>query len=53
MLAEHLDKLTENGVSLDRALSEGLVLTKQRVVECLHLIGQVSLSKILNNKQGN
>ena len=53
LLSEHLEKLTENGVSLDLALSGGLLLTKERVVECLHHIGQVGLSKILNNKQGN
>ena len=53
LLAEHLGKLTENGVSLDLALSGGLVLTKQKVVECLDLIGQVSISKVLSNKQGN
>jgi hypothetical protein len=40
-------------VSLDLALSGGLVLSKTRVVECLHLIGQASISKILNKKQGN
>jgi hypothetical protein len=53
VLAEHVDKLNENGVSLDLALSGGLVLSKQKVVECLSLIGQVSISKVLNNKQGN
>jgi hypothetical protein len=53
VLAEHLDKLNENGVSLGLALSGGLLLSKQKVVECLHLIGQISLSNILNNKQGN
>ena len=53
MLAEHLDKLNENGVSLDLALSGGLVISKQRVVECLDLIGQDSLSKVLSDKQGN
>jgi hypothetical protein len=53
VLAEHLDKLDENGVSLDLALSGGLVLSKTRVVECLHLIGQVSLSMVLDEKQGN
>ena len=52
LLAEHLDQLNENGVSLDLALSGGLVLSKQSVVECLHLIGQVRMSKILSNKQG-
>ena len=53
MLAKHLDKLNENGVSLDLALSGGLVISKQRVVECLDLIGQDSLSKVLSDKQGN
>jgi hypothetical protein len=52
VLAKHLDKLDENGVSLDLALSGGLVLSKQRVVECLHLIGKISLSKVLDKKQG-
>ena len=53
VLTEHLEKLNENGVSLDLALSGELVLSKKRVVECLHLIGQISISKVLNNKQGN
>lgn len=53
MLAEHLDKLNENGLSLDLAISGGLVITKQSIVECLRTIGQISVSKILNNKQGN
>ena len=53
LLSEHLEKLTENGVNFDLALSGELVLTQERVVECLHHIGQVGLSKILNNKQGN
>lgn len=53
VLAEHLDKLNENGVSLDLALSGGLVLSKRRVVECLHLIGQVKISKVLDKKKGN
>ena len=52
LLAEHLDQLNENGVSLDLALSGELVLSKQNVVEGLHLIGQVSMAKILGNKQG-
>ena len=52
LLAEHLDQLNENGVSLDLALSGGLVLSKQSVVECLHLIGQVRMLNILSNKQG-
>ena len=53
VLAEHLDKLSENGLNLDLAISGELVITKQGVVECLHLIGQISISKILSNKQGN
>ena len=52
LLAEHLEQLNENGVSLDMALSGALVLSKQSVVEGLHLIGQVSMAKILGNKQG-
>ena len=52
LLAEHLDQLNENGVSLDLALSGGLILSKQNVAECLHLIGQFSMAKILDNKQG-
>ena len=52
LLAEHLDQLNENGVTLDLALSGALVLSKQSVVEGLHLIGQVSMAKILGNKQG-
>ena len=53
MLVEYLDQLEENGVSFDLALTGGLVLSKEMVVECLHLIGQISISKVLNNKQGN
>jgi hypothetical protein len=53
VLAEHLDKLDENGVSLDLALSGGLVLSKRRVVERLHLIGQVRIAKVLDKNQGN
>ena len=52
LLAEHLDQLNENGVSFDQALSGALVLSKQSVVEGLHLIGQVSMATILGNKQG-
>ena len=52
LLAEHLDQLNENGVSFDLALSGELVLSKQSVVEGLHLIGQVSMAMILSNKQG-
>ena len=52
LLAEHLDQLNENGVSLDLGLSGTLVLSKQNIVEGLHLIGQVSMAKILGNKQG-
>ena len=52
VLAEHLEKLDENGVKLDLAISGEMVITKQRVVECLHNIGQISLAKVLDNKQG-
>ena len=52
LLAEYLDQLNENGVSLDLALSGASVLSKQNVVEGLHLIGQVSMAKILGVKQG-
>ena len=52
LLAEYLDQLNKNGVSLDLALSGALVLPKQSVVEGLHQIGQVSMAKILDNKQG-
>ena len=52
LLAEHLDQLNENGVSLDLALSGALVLSKQSIVEGLYLIGQVNMAKILGNKQG-
>ena len=52
LLAEHLDQLNENGISLNVALSGALVLSKQSVVEGLHHIGQVSMAKILGNKQG-
>ena len=52
LLAEHLDQLNENGVSLNLALSGALLLSKQNIVEGLHLIGQVSMAKILGNKQG-
>ena len=50
MLAEHLDKL---GLNLDVAISGGVEITKKMVVESLHNIGQSSISKILNNKQGD
>ena len=52
LLAEYLDQLNKNGVSLDLALSGALVLPKQSVVEGLHQIGQISMAKILDNKQG-
>ena len=52
LLTEHLDQLNENGVSFDLALSGEVVLSKQSVVEGLHLIGQVSMAKTLGNKQG-
>ena len=53
MLAEHLDKLNENGLNIDHAISGGTVVTKQNVVKSLDIIGQTNKSKILNNKQGN
>ena len=50
MLTEHLDKL---GLNLDVAISGEVEITKKMVVESLHNIGQSSISKILNNKQGD
>ena len=50
VLAEHLDKL---GLNLDVAISGEVEITKKMVVESLHNIGQSSISKILNNKQGD
>ena len=50
VLAEHLDKL---GLNFDVAISGKVEITKKMVVESLHNIGQSSISKILNNKQGD
>ena len=52
MLAEHLDKLNENKLSLDLAISGELTITKKMVVDGLHIIGQIHISKILDKKQG-
>ena len=53
MLADHLDKLDENKLSLDLAISGKLTITKKMVVNGLHIIGQTHISKILDKKQGN
>ena len=53
MLAEYLDELNKKELSLDLAISGELEITKRMVVECLHLIGQIHISKILDKKQGN
>ena len=53
MLADHLNKLNENKLSLDLAISGELTITKKMVVDGLHIIGQTHISKILDKKQGN
>ena len=53
VLADHLDKLNENELSLDLAISGELMITKKMVVDSLHIIGQTHISKILDKKQGN
>ena len=53
VLADHLDKLNENELSLDLAISGELTITKKMVVDGLHIIGQTHISKILDKKQGN
>ena len=52
VLAEYLDELNKKELSLDLAISGELKITKRMVVECLHLIGQIHISKILDKKQG-
>ena len=52
VLADHLDKLNENKLSLDLAISGELTITKKMVVDGLHIIGQIHISKILDKKQG-
>ena len=53
VLAEYLDELNKKELNLDLAISGELKITKRMVVECLHLIGQIHVSKILDKKQGN
>ena len=53
VLVEHLDELNKKELSLDLAISGELKVTKRMIVECLNLIGQIHISKILDKKQGN
>ena len=52
VLAEHLSKLAENGLDLESYISGQQKITKKRIVECLHHIGQNDISKTLKSKQG-
>lgn len=52
MLAEHLTKLDENGLSIETAISDKLDITKAMVVDSLCTIDQNNMADILDKKQG-
>ena len=52
VLADHMTKLEDNGLSIEKALSDKLDITKASLVECLRAIDQNDMADNLAKKQG-
>ena len=52
VLADHMTKLEENGLSIEKAISDKLDITKESLIDCLRTIDQNEMADILAGKQG-
>ena len=52
VLADHMIKLKENGLSIERAISDKLDITKASVVDCLRTIDQNDMADNLAKRRG-
>ena len=52
VLADHMIKLEENGLSIERAISDKLDITKASIVDCLRTIDQNDMADNLAKRRG-